>query len=665
MASRFVNLLLLASSATLQAQAHLTLDDLLRPPQPATTGGLLSPDGHTFAALEHGQVVLRPAPSPSAALPETAPQSRQLTHLAAPASELGWAPDSHSLAFISKGDVWTIATDGVNTPRRLTHNPAGPGDPRGATDHHPLWNPRGGWILFQSGQHGFNELYVVRPDGTGEHVVAATEIYTGGDAIPSTDRAHAPDHGDAVSSDRFDPMPAWAPDGSAISYTERSRQFFSGRLLLRPFSSANGTVQAEHVLYTAPNDLGGAWAINTAAWLPDSKRLVVVLQQTGWDKLWILSTSGSAPPQPLTTGAGEDELPVVAPDGKSVAFISNRDLREEHHIWIVPSAGGPPHRLTSLPGIEADPQWSSDGQKIFFLHSTALQLPAAFSASLNAPDRARPLAPFPASPFADLGVAPEVAHFHGEDGLPLAGILFKPAHFDPSHRYPTVIWAHGGPEGQATLSLSPWSLFLADHGYVVLEPNFRGSTGYGEHFRNSNVEDSGGGEIDDVVASVHYLVQAGIADPHRVAIAGGSHGGTVVANAVARYPDTFAAGIEMFGVVDRALFLRYTNRNSAIRWETKMGGTPEQKPAVYNKANVLLEVDRIKTPLLILHGEQDPQVPPQESQQLVAALKAAGKTYEYHTYPGEGHGFREPDHRRDAYERQLAFLNRYLSVSPQ
>ena len=91
-----------------------------------------------------------------------------------------------------------------------------------------------------------------------------------------------------------------------------------------------------------------------------------------------------------------------------------------------------------------------------------------------------------------------------------------------------------------------------------------------------------------------------------------------------------------------------------------MGGPQDVKPAVYRKANVLLEVNRIKTPLLILHGEQDPQVPPQESQEFVAALKKAGKNFSYTTYPGEGHGFQQKEHRRDAYERELAFLNKYL-----
>jgi dipeptidyl aminopeptidase/acylaminoacyl peptidase len=133
-----------------------------------------------------------------------------------------------------------------------------------------------------------------------------------------------------------------------------------------------------------------------------------------------------------------------------------------------------------------------------------------------------------------------------------------------------------------------------------------------------------------------------------------------VANAVTKYPDVFAVGIEKFGVVDRALFLEYTNRNSAIRWETKMGGPPEKKPAVYRKADILPDVARIKAPLLILHGEEDPQVPPQESQEFAAALKAAGKTYSYITYPHEGHGFQQREHREDADQKELAFLNRYL-----
>jgi dipeptidyl aminopeptidase/acylaminoacyl peptidase len=638
--------ILLATTGASAQVPQLTMEDLLTVNVRGGGEGLLSPDGKYFAKAEQGRIIVTPAAGGSERVVLATPSSK---------SELAWSHDAKRLAYISDGDVWTVSVDGGQT-QRLTHDPAGPGDPRGATDHHPLWNPNGHWILYQSGRKGFNELYAVRDDAAEQHLLAATEIYTGADVIANT----AADHGDAVSSDRFDPDPQWSPDGTRISYTERSRKYFSGKLNVLRFDQTKGEVSGvARTLYTATNDPGGAWAVNTAAWSPDSKLLTVVLQGSGWDKLWQIPAEGGTARQ-LTKGIGEDEAPIYSPNGKWIVFTSNRDLAEERHLWIVSSHGGQLHRLTNLAGIENAPQWDTDSRRIYFVRSTSLTAPQAYVAGIEEGANASPSAPIADSKYNKLGITPEVAHFKGKDGTPLAGILYKPAGYQPGKRYPTVIWAHGGPEGQVTLSLNVWSLFLAERGYVVFEPNFRGSTGYGERFRNANVEDSGGGEIDDIGQAVTYLVTLGITDPTRVAIGGGSHGGTVVANAVSKLPGTFAAGIEMFGVVDRALFLQYTNRNSKIRWETKMGGPPSARPNVYRKANVLLDVDRIQTPLLILHGEEDPQVPPQESVEFTEALKKAGKPFEYTTYPHEGHGFQQRAHREDAYRRQLAFLNKYL-----
>ena len=629
---------------------QLTIDDLLSSGNLRGGGeGILSPDGTTFAKLVRGQIVLTPA---------RGEPNHPLTSTSDVKSEISWSHDGKELAYISGGDVWTVSVaDG--TQHRLTHDPAGPGDPRGASDHHPLWNPNGHWILYQSGRKGFNELYIVSSDGKQEQFLAATEIYKGADVIPN----NTSDQGDAISSDRFDPNPDWSPDGTRVSYTERSREFFSGKLNIINFDAKTGTaVGLPRTLYTAKNDPGGAWAINTVTWSPDSKTLTVVLQESGWDKLWQISPTGGTPKQ-LTRGTGEDELPVYSPDGRWIVFTSNRDLPEERHLWVISSQGGEPQRITHLSGIEGNPQWSADSKEIYFTRATALTSPDAYVAVATGKDEPRPLEPIRVGKYEALGIVPEVAHFKGKDGIPLAGIVYKPAGYKPGVQYPAVIWAHGGPEGQILLSLNPWSLFLAQRGYVVFEPNFRGSTGYGERFRNANVEDSGGGEIDDIAQAVQYLVTSGIADPHHIAIGGGSHGGTVVANAVVKLPTTFAAGIEMFGVVDRALFLQYTNRNSKIRWETKMGGSPAAKPAVYRRANVLPDVAKIQTPLLILHGEEDPQVPPQESMEFTKALKQAGKDFVYVTYPHEGHGFQQRDHREDAYRRQIEFLDKYLQPS--
>jgi dipeptidyl aminopeptidase/acylaminoacyl peptidase len=643
---------LLLSATFLHAQtAKLTLDDILgagAAPQGRRGGGEAqrSPNGLYTVTQQDGQLILTSADGGQSGVLDANPGAK---------SELQWSKDSKHLAYISQGNVWVADVDGA-AARQITHDPKGPGDPRGATDHSPQWNPNGRWILYESGRKGFNELYLVGLDGKGSHLLAATELYHGADAIASP----APDQGDAVSSDRFDPRPLWSPDGTRVSYTERSREFFSGKLKVQPVDQEKGIAAGPALdLYIAANDPGGAWAINTATWSPDSSTLAVVLQESHWDKIWLIPSKGGKPKE-LTFGSGEDEQPIYSPDGKWIAFESNRDLPEQRHIWLVPAAGGDAHRLTRLDGIEAEPRWSNDSKTISFTQRATLGATASYVSEITPHSEPKLTSEVRPSRFETVGITPEVAHYKSKDGLPLAGILYKPAGYKPGTRYPAVILAHGGPEGQVTLSAAPWSLFLADQGYVVLEPNFRGSTGYGERFRNANVEDSGGGEIDDIAASVKYLVDSGLVDAKRVGISGGSHGGTVVANAVAKLPDTFAVGIEKFGVVDRALFLRYTNRNSAIRWETKMGGPPEKKPAVYRKANILPDVAGIKTPLLILHGEEDPQVPPQESQQFAAALKKAGKTYSYFTYPGEGHGFQQRAHRKDADEKELAFLNKYL-----
>jgi dipeptidyl aminopeptidase/acylaminoacyl peptidase len=647
--------LLVSSSFAIAQTPKLTIDDLLG----AGFGGggfgrgrgeegLKTPDGKFTIAINENQIVLHPADGGDA---------KPLTSSPDPKQDLRLSPDGTHIVYVSKGQIWVVATDG-SAPLQLTSDPKGLGDPRGATDQHPQWNPNGQWILYESGTKGFNEIYVAKQDGSIHNRLAATEIYHGKDV----DQYTAPDRGDAVSSDRFDARPQWSPDGTRISFTERSREFFSGKLKILPFDQKTGEPAGSALdIYVATNDPGGAWAVNTAAWSPDSSTLAVVLQTTHWDKIWLIPSAGGAPRE-LTFGIGEDEEPIYSPDGQWIEFESNRGVPEERHIWVVPSAGGEPHVLAHPEGAGSDSgaRWSTDSKSIRFTHVSALGATAPYVADATGGGEPSVAGPVRPSRFEELGIVPEVVRYPGKDGLPLAGILYRPIGYKPGVRYATVILPHGGPEGQVTLSASAWSIFLADQGYVVLEPNFRGSTGYGERFRNANVEDSGGGEIDDIQASVDYLVGIGLTDPKRVGISGGSHGGTVVANAVAKLPDTFAVGIEKFGVVDRALFLRYTNRNSEIRWETKMGGPPELKPAVYRKANVLPDVAQIKAPLLILHGEEDPQVPPQESQEFAAALKNAGKTFTYITYPHEGHGLQQRDHRKDAYERELAFLNKYL-----
>jgi dipeptidyl aminopeptidase/acylaminoacyl peptidase len=611
--------------ANAQEGGHLTLQDLLSV-EPIGESAL-SPDGKTIALTRSGQIDLLPAdggwPVP-------------LTSSRGGKSGLAWSPDGKRIAYASQGSIWVVSATG-GAPHRLTNAPAGDGDPRQATDRSPRWSPQGRWILFQSGRRGVNSLLVVSADGsTTSFLTSAKEETEDG---------------------------RWSPNGDEIVYVTREKEYFSGRLnLLRFDANAGQPVGDPVVLYTAPVDRGGGWALRGAVWSPDGKALATVLQNTGWNHIYLLSTKGGEPKQ-ITDGAFEDENPTFSPDGKSIAFISNRGLLEATNLWIIPANGGEAQQVAKFdtPGITSEPQWAPDSKSIYFNHQSPVETSDLLVQSLTSLIPSKYLTHTTPKNFSAAAQVPERVTWQSKDGKEIVGLLFTPHGAKPGAKLPAVVWVHGGPEGQDGFRADEWAQYLAQSGYVVLEPNYRGSSGYGEAFRNLNVEDSNGGEVDDVAAGAQYLVARGLADPARLAIGGGSHGGTMTAYMVVHYPDLFAAAIELYGVVDRKLFVERTNPSSSIRWMMKMGGTPTEKPEVYRRANVLLQVDKVKTPLLVMHGENDPQVPPADSAFFVKALREHHKTVFYFTYPGELHGFAQPEHRLDAWQKQLAFLQQYIN----
>ncbi|MBM3792278.1 MAG: S9 family peptidase, partial [Acidobacteria bacterium] len=314
----------------------ITLEDLLAVETPGSP--VLSPDGTQFVLVRDGQLFLTPSAGGWPVRLTTTPGSK---------SGAAWSPDSSKLAYVSQGSIWVVSAAG-GAPLRLTDAPAGSGDPRQAADRSPRWSPKGKWILFETGRRGNNDLMVVSEDGMSTHFVTMT--------------------GDDESA------AAWSPDGTRISYTARAAEYFSGRLLLMPFDPRTGRAAGEPTaLHAAPNDRGGGWSIPTASWSPDGRSLAVVLQHSGWDKVYLIP-SGGGEPKALTTGEYDDTSPVFSPDGKYLAAVSNRRNLEERHIWILPVDGSVPRPLTqSDRASEGSPQWSPDGNSIYFLRSSPLE----------------------------------------------------------------------------------------------------------------------------------------------------------------------------------------------------------------------------------------------------------------------------------------------------
>src|SRR5581483_1119984 len=465
--------LLLVSCGFLAAQTHrLTLEDIVSVEGIGETA--LSPDGKTFAMTRGGQIVL---------MPSEGGWLTPLTSTAGGKTGLSWSPDGRIIAYASQGGIWVVAANG-GAPKRLTNAAAGPGDPRQATDRQPQWSPKGHWILFETGRRGHNNMMVVSDDGMSQDYLTAA----------NADEEAA----------------SWSPDGTRISYTERSPQTFSGKLNVVKFDAAKGTASDAATLYKAKTDRGGGWSVGKAHWSPDGKSLAVVLQESGWNNVYLIPAGGGAP-KALTHGEWEDSNPTFSPDGKSIAVISNREKPEESHVWIVPVDGGSAKRLAQFaqPGLDSSPEWSADGARIYFHHvspsTTADLVEASLKGDVKFLSHTTPL-----NFSGDALVAPEVVHYTSKDGTKIAAMLYKPRN---AKKGPGVLWIHGGPEGQDTFRLDGWAQYLAQQGYVVLEPNYRGSSGYGEKFRNMNVEESGNGEMDDVAAGANYLVAQGLADP--------------------------------------------------------------------------------------------------------------------------------------------------------
>jgi dipeptidyl aminopeptidase/acylaminoacyl peptidase len=614
-------------TATLHAQdgAHLTLQDLVSGEPIGETA--LSPDGTTLAISRDDQIALMPA---TGGWPE--PITSTVGHKAG----IDWSPDGKRLAFASQGGIWVVSTNG-GVPKRLSNASPGPGDPRTSTDRSPRWSPNGHWILFESGRRGGSSLLVVSADGN------VTSFLT--EAHVESSNAH------------------WSPDGSSIVYIERSEQHFSGSIRVLDFDTASGQPKsAPRTLYTSPTDRGGGWSIRDIEWSPDGTQLAAILQTSGWDHIYLLPVTGSTP-KPLTDGAFVDETPRFSPDGKNIAFASSRGgILEATNLWVVPVSGGEAHQVAKfdVPGVTAAPEWTPDSKRLFFHHANPHESSDLFVTNADGAGSPAQLTSSTLKVFTH-AVMPERVTWKSTDGKEIVGMLYLPPGEHPKNSLPLVEWVHGGPEGQDNFRGDTWAQYLAGAGYVVLEPNYRGSSGYGETFRNLNVEDPGGGEVEDVASGAKYLVARGLVDPKRMAIGGISHGATMTLYMLVRYPDLYAAAIEFAGVADRALFNERTNPNSAIRWQMKMGGPASEKPEIYSRANIIAQVDNIHTPLLVLHGEDDPQVPPANAALLVKAMQEHHKTVYYFTYPNELHWVSTAPHKIDSWEKELAFLEHYIN----
>ena len=251
--------------------------------------------------------------------------------------------------------------------------------------------------------------------------------------------------------------------------------------------------------------------------------------------------------------------------------------------------------------------------------------------------------------------------YKSRDGLTINGYLTVPKGVE-ARNLPVVVNPHGGPWYRDGWGFDPEAQFLANRGYAVFQMNYRGSVGYGKQFWQSSFKEWGRKMQDDITDGVQWLIAQGIADPKRVAIYGGSYGGYATLAGLAFTPDLYAAGVDFVGVANLFTFLKTIPPywKPYLEMWYAMVGDPEKDKELLEAASPVFHADKIKAPLFIAQGANDPRVNKAESDQMVAALKKRDVPVEYMVKNNEGHGFRNEENRFDFYEAMEKFLAEHL-----
>jgi dipeptidyl aminopeptidase/acylaminoacyl peptidase len=351
----------------------------------------------------------------------------------------------------------------------------------------------------------------------------------------------------------------------------------------------------------------------------------------------------------------------LTPDGGTAALLWNVAGRSELEFLDLGTG-----RMTPGPVLAAEIAsrltFSSDG-RLLAMTLSGSTAPADVWILDRRLDRMRQVthSPHPGIDRATL-VSPQLVRFPAHDGIELSGWLYRPA--GATGTGPTVLSFHGGPEGQERPRFRSDYQALLTRGITVFAPNVRGSSGFGKRFVNLDNGALRLGGVRDIRTCVEHLVTAGVAAPGRIGIMGGSYGGYMVMAGLTRYPELFAAGANLFGVVNFETFFAQTEPWMAAI-STKEYGDPNTEAALLRELSPIHAIDKVTAPTIVLHGANDTNVPLVEAEQVVRELERRGIPVEFVLFPDEGHGFRKTKNRIRSTVSIVRWFDTYLKAGPQ
>lgn len=354
----------------------------------------------------------------------------------------------------------------------------------------------------------------------------------------------------------------------------------------------------------------------------------------------------------------------LSPDGKQLALHVNADGYSE--LYLRDLATRRMRQITLPPGVVSrgfvgnwhdSLAWSPDGQQLAFSFTSARETQNVWLADVQSGQARRLTSATQAGIPVDALAEPKLIRYPTFDGRQVPAFLYTPA--EPAGR--AIVLIHGGPESQSRPGFDPTIQYFVHRGYVVLTPNVRGSTGFGKAYAHLDDVELRMDAVADANAAAEYLAASGLANPRRIAAMGQSYGGFMVLASLCTYPDTWAAGVNLYGVADFVTFLENTHPFRRAHREVEYGSLARDR-AVLERISPLRHVANIRAPLMSIHGEKDPRVPISETEQVVAALQSRGIPTELIRLPDEGHGIVKLSNRLKVWPAVAEFLDRQLAA---
>jgi len=508
----------------------------------------------------------------------------------------------------------------------------------GVAEHHVLEvAPDGQWVLISANRPrpeapdrpAQMQLWRARPDGS--------------DLQPVTDMP-SPIWGGA----------RWSPDGGLIAFSGNEEMGDLKNLdvyLIRPDGSDKSRVFRTRA---------GAKDV-FADWHADGRQIAISSDESGLFRAGVVDVA-SGEVRWLGSGEIEEQALRFSDDGRWLAAYANRDSQVLPVIYE--TATGRRRELRLPPGFGFGGQFSDGDRRLLIQYATDTARAALLSYDLATDTYETLIEPRYGSIDPGVFVPSEHVRYPSTDGTPIPAILYKPRDVASGERLPAVVVVHGGPTGQWFRAFDAHAQFLADRGYVVLEPNIRGSTGYGVAFRDAARKDWGGIDLEDVAAGAAYLRSLPYVDPDRLAVFGGSYGGFMTFIAATKKPELWKAAVAWVGVSD--LHRMWDESKEHFRYFLRdQMGDPEQDRALWRDRSAVEFAHQLKAKLLMIHGVNDPRCPVSQSRlfrdRLLELGRNEGVDFEYVEFGDEGHGSADPEQKTRSYRILADYLDRVLS----